>query len=74
MPSQIYLYINDSLTLLLENPMVLCISNNHVFYRKIKIYCKKNGLLYIEEGLKENDMIVNLPSLMLKEGEAVEIQ
>ena len=71
-----YLTIPESCLLYdeLENPMVLCISNNHVFYRKIKIYCKKNGLLYIEEGLKENDMIVNLPSLMLKEGETVEIQ
>lgn len=56
-----------------ENPMVICVSNGHVFYKKIKIQCKKNGMVYVEKGLDEKDLIVDRPSVMLKEGESVDI-
>nr|WP_318710761.1 efflux RND transporter periplasmic adaptor subunit [uncultured Treponema sp.] len=71
-----YLVVPESCIVyhLSENPFVFYISENHVFSRPVKIIFRKNGLVYLESGLKENDVVIDRPSVMLKEGDPVEIQ
>ncbi|WP_407399155.1 efflux RND transporter periplasmic adaptor subunit [Treponema sp.] len=56
-----------------EESGVYVISADHVFFKTIQIADKENGFVYLEKGLKENDIIVDHPSVFLREGDAVEI-
>ena len=47
--------------------------NNFVVQKEINILKNKNGKLWIDNGIKDGELIVDKPSPFLKEGEKVEI-
>lgn len=53
---------------------VYSIYEDHVFYKNVKVHCKKNGIAYIEDGINENEIIVDKPSVFLREGDKVEVK
>lgn len=52
---------------------VFVIVNGFIVLKQIIIKEQKDGYIWIDSGLKDNDTVVNKPSPFLKEGEKVEI-
>ncbi len=52
---------------------VFSVVNNFVVQKEINILKNKNGKLWIDNGIKDGELIVDKPSPFLKEGEKVEI-
>lgn len=55
-----------------KNAKVFCVVNNLLILKTINIKEHKDGLVWIESGIKEGDIVVNKPSPFLKEGQNVE--
>jgi multidrug efflux pump subunit AcrA (membrane-fusion protein) len=51
---------------------VFCAAKGAAVIRSVKIHSRKDGMLWIEEGLAEGDMVIDKPSPFLKEGAPVE--
>ena len=55
-----------------KNAKVFTVLNNILVQKNINIIAHKDGLIWIDSGLSEGDIIVNKPSPYLKEGQYVE--
>ncbi|HHU37618.1 MAG TPA: efflux RND transporter periplasmic adaptor subunit [Treponema sp.] len=51
---------------------VFCVVNGIAVRRKISIQNKRDGLLWISEGLPEGEIIIDCPSLCIREGQYVQ--
>lgn len=56
-----------------ENGKVFIVINRCLVEKKIRLGTEENGYFTILEGLKENDVVVDAPTTLLKEGDRVEI-
>jgi multidrug efflux pump subunit AcrA (membrane-fusion protein) len=51
---------------------VFCAAKSAAVIRTVKVHSRRDGMLWIEEGLAEGDMVIDKPSPFLKEGVPVE--
>ncbi|MDR1175802.1 MAG: efflux RND transporter periplasmic adaptor subunit, partial [Treponema sp.] len=47
---------------------VFCAARGAALIKTVKVHSRKDGMLWIEEGLAEGDMVIDKPSPFLKEG------
>jgi multidrug efflux pump subunit AcrA (membrane-fusion protein) len=51
---------------------VFCAAKGAAVIRTVKVHSRKDGMLWIEEGIAEGDMVIDKPSPFLKEGAPLE--
>jgi multidrug efflux pump subunit AcrA (membrane-fusion protein) len=51
---------------------VFCAAKGRAVIKTVKVHSRRDGMLWIEEGLAEGDMVIDKPSPFLKEGAMVE--
>jgi multidrug efflux pump subunit AcrA (membrane-fusion protein) len=51
---------------------VFCAARDRAVIKTVKVYSRRDGMLWIEEGLAEGDTVIDKPSPFLKEGAPLE--
>lgn len=70
-----YICIPDTTLLSEEKDVakVFCVINGFSVQKSVKIFSKKDGNVWLKEGLNKGDMVIDNPSSLLKTGQKVKI-
>lgn len=56
-----------------DTAKIFCAVNNFSVQKTIKIHAKKDGNVWVADGIKEGEFVINNPSALLKNGQKIKI-